>query len=234
MSSVFLSYAHTDSQIVNKIANDLQKEGIRVWLDRRDLLAGQDWQNQIEKAITEAGFALVFISAESLKSKWVQEEYRAAFVHQQKTGGTRLIPILLQKVVLPEFLSTIQYVDFTESYDNGMQNLMRALKTSSGVKPKDVIPVSDLAKEVAGEVAKILGLETKTYPIKLPNPIDPKLVFVIAPFRDDMEPIFEGIKVAGNSIGLNVKRVKDVIGDYRITDQIIQMINSASLIVADL
>jgi hypothetical protein len=234
MSNVFLSYSHSDSQIVNKIANNLQEEGIDIWFDRQDLLGGQDWQDQIEKALTEAAFVLVFISAKSLESEWVQAEYRAAFVRQQKTGGTRLIPVLLQKVVLPKFLSSIQYVDFTESYVKGMQSLMRALRTSTGVKPKDVIPVSDLAKEVAGEVAKILGLETKTYPVKLPNPIDPKLVFVIIAFRDDMEPIFEGIKAAGNSVGFNVKRVKDIIGDYRITDQVVQMINSANLIVADL
>lgn len=234
MSFVFLSYARSDAQIVDKIANDLQKEGFDLWFDRRNLIAGQNWQTQIEKAITEAAFIIVFISKNSLQSKWVQEEYRVAFERQQRAGGTRLIPVLLEKVELPNFLSVIQYVDFTESYSQGMRNLVRALKTPSGPKPKDVIPASNLAKEVAIEIAKILGLESRAILKKLPSVIDPKLVFVIMAFRDDMEPIFEGIKAAGNSIGLDVKRVKDVIGDYRITDQVIQMIMSARLIVADL
>lgn len=234
MSSVFLSYSRSDAQIVDKIADDLQKEGFDLWFDRQNLVAGQNWQVQIEKAINESSFIIVFISKNSLQSKWVQAEYRAAFEHQQRAGGTRLIPVLLEKVELPVFLSTIQYVDFTESYYQGMRNLIRALKTPSGPKPKDVIPVSDLAKEVAIEVAQILGLETKTLPTKLASHVDPKLVFVIIAFRDDMEPIFEGIKAAGNSVGLEVKRVKDVIGDYRITDQVIQMINASRLIVADL
>lgn len=234
MSFVFLSYARSDAQIVDKIANDLQKEGFDLWFDRRNLIAGQNWQSQIEKAITEAAFVIVFISKNSLQSKWVQEEYRVAFERQQRAGGTRLIPVLLEKVELPEFLSEIQYVDFTESYYQGMRNLVRALKTPSGPKPKDVIAASDLAKEVAIEVAKILGLESRPIPTKPSSIIDPKLVFVIMAFRDDMEPIFEGIRAAGNSVGLDVKRVKDVIGDYRITDQVIQMISSASLIVADL
>lgn len=234
MSFVFLSYARSDAQIVDKIANDLQKEGFDLWFDRRNLIAGQNWQNQIEKAITEAAFVIVFISQNSLQSKWVQEEYRVAFERQQRAGGTRLIPVLLEKVELPAFLSEIQYADFTESYYQGMLNLVRALKTPSGPKPKDVIPTSDLAKEVAIEVAKILGLESRPLSTKPFTVIDPKLVFVIMAFRDDMEPIFEGIKAAGNSVGLDVKRVKDVIGDYRITDQVVQMINSARLIVADL
>jgi nucleoside 2-deoxyribosyltransferase len=49
-----------------------------------------------------------------------------------------------------------------------------------------------------------------------------------------MDPIFEGIKEAGRALGLDVKRVKDLQGDYRITDQIIRMIRSARFIVADL
>lgn len=234
MSFVFLSYARSDAQIVDKIANDLQKEGFDLWFDRRNLIAGQNWQSQIEKAITEAAFVIVFISKNSLQSKWVQEEYRVAFERQQRTGGTRLIPVLLEKVELPVFLSQIQYADFTESYYQGMRNLVCALKTPSGPKPIDVIPASDLAKEVAIEIAKILGLESRLIPTKPSSVIDPKLVFVIMAFRDDMEPIFEGIEAAGNSVGLDVKRVKDVIGDYRITDQVIQMISLARLIVADL
>jgi len=234
MSFIFLSYARSDAQIVDKIANDLQKEGFNLWFDRLNLVVDEDWESQIEKAITEAAFVIVFISKNSLQSKWVQEEYRLAFEHQQRTGGTRLIPVLLEKAELPKFLSEIPYVDFTESYDQGMRALVRALKTPSGPRPKDLIPVSDLAKEVAIEVAKILGLESRPIPTKPPNIIDPKLVFVIMAFRDDMEPIFEGIKAAGDSVGLDVKRVKDVIGDYRITDQVIQMISSARLIVADL
>lgn len=234
MSTVFLSYSRSDSQIVDKIAQDLQREGIEIWFDRQDIKPGQNWKEQIEKALNDASFLIVFISKNSLQSRAVQLEYRAAFENQKRTGGTRLIPILLEKVELPEFLSTIQYIDFTESYYQGMQKLLNTLHTSSGPKPKEVVQVKDLAKEVAGEVAKILGLENKVLPKKLPTAINPKLVFVIIAFRDDMEPIFEGIKAAGKAVGLDVKRVKDVIGDYRITDQVIQMINSARFIVTDL
>lgn len=234
MSIVFLSYSRSDSTIVDKIANDLQKEGIDIWLDRKNLQAGQDWQEQIENALNEASFLILFISKNSLESKAVQRELRSAFENQKRTGGTRLIPILLEKVELPEFLSAIQYIDFTDSYYQGMQSLIETLRTSSGVKPKDVIQVKDLAKEVAGEVAKILGIESKSLPTKLATATDPKLVFVIIAFRDDMEPVFEGIKVAGKSLGLDVKRVKDIVGDYRITDQVIQMIKSARFVVADL
>ncbi len=123
-----------------------------------------------------------------------------------------------------------------------MQQLLRALQVSTGPRPKEVLAVPDLAKQVAGEVAKLLGLESKP-PVSQPSPslgnaktekAKSNLVFVVISFLDEMEPIFEGIKDAGAVVGLNVQRVKDVVGDYRITDKIIDMITSARFVVADL
>lgn len=59
-------------------------------------------------------------------------------------------------------------------------------------------------------------------------------VFVIIAFSPDMNPIFEGIRAAGEKNNLKVKRVLDVDKDYVITKKIEQMIRRARLIVADL
>lgn len=177
---------------------------------------------------------LVFISAASLRSNWVRKEYEAAFQQQAKAGGTRLIPVLLERVELPPFLFAIQYVDLTESYLEGIQQLLRALQVPLGPRPQEVVDPAKLAREVAGEVAKLLGLEARPQASPVGQKTDPSLVFVIMAFSPDMEPIFEGIKDAGAAVGLSVKRVKDVQGDYRITDQIVQMIGQARFVVADL
>jgi len=49
-----------------------------------------------------------------------------------------------------------------------------------------------------------------------------------------MDAIYLAISGAAEAVGLRAERVKDVKGDYRITDQIMAMINRARLIVADL
>ena len=49
-----------------------------------------------------------------------------------------------------------------------------------------------------------------------------------------MEPVFEGIQAAAKEVGLTAKRVKDVIGDFQITAQIMSMIATARFVVADL
>lgn len=234
MPTVFLSYARPDAQAVERIARDLRSHGVDLWMDRQDLVAGEQWLPQIEQAIRKADFMLVFISTASLGSEWVKREYQAAFQSQAKSGGTRLIPVLLERVELPPFLASIQYIDLTESYREGVQQLLRALQVAIGPRPNEVVDSAKLAREVAGEVAKLLGLESRPQSQMSPQEQDQHLVFVIIPFRDDMEPIFEGIKDAGAAVGLTVKRVKDVQGDYRITDQIVQMIRRARFVVADL
>src|SRR3954468_14698467 len=60
------------------------------------------------------------------------------------------------------------------------------------------------------------------------------LVFVIMSFEEDMDPIFEGIKDAAAAAGLEAKRVKDVIGDYKIDSKLIDMIHQACMVVVDL
>ena len=90
--------------------------------------------------------------------------------------------------------------------------------------------IQEAIPEIARQIAHILSLnnDMKTETI---GSFD---VFVIISFSEDMEPIFEGMKAAGETNGLNVKRVKDSIGDFRITDKIIKMINDARFIIADL
>lgn len=235
MPAVFFSYARQDAPVVDDIARDLRSQGVDLWMDRQDLRAGDEWAPQIEKAISGAEFMLVFISSASQQSSMVRREYELAFKSQSRAGGTRLIPVLLERVELTPFLSKIQYVDFTQSYFEGMQQLLRALEVvPAGPRPDEVLDAGKLAQQVAGEVAKLLGLETGPKPQAAAAQNSTALVFVIMAFSDDMEPIFEGIKGAGEALGLTVNRVKDLQGDYRITDQMIKMISNAQLVVADL
>ena len=65
-------------------------------------------------------------------------------------------------------------------------------------------------------------------------PVDPLLVFVLCAFRAETNPMFEATVAAAKQAGLQARRVKDVLGDYKITEKIITMIQQARMIVADL
>lgn len=237
--SVFISYSHQDKEFVRRLASDLTSRGIKVWVDALEIRVGDSIVNKISEGIKNADHVLFILSAASLQSRWVQKEIQAAFSADRAGANRVLIPVVIQKVEIPPFLQDIMYVDFTKSYQDGLNQLVRSvleLPTERTTSPTQVVNISDLAKEVAKEVAQILNVSPQG--IRVSNDLleqgDSDLVFVIISFLPDMEPIFEGIKAAGEIHGLQVERVKDVMGDYQITNKIIEMIHKSRLIVADL
>lgn len=60
------------------------------------------------------------------------------------------------------------------------------------------------------------------------------LVFVMIAFDKEMESVYEIIKEVGESFNLNAKRVSDVEGQFIINNKIIEYIQNAKFIVADL
>jgi nucleoside 2-deoxyribosyltransferase len=62
----------------------------------------------------------------------------------------------------------------------------------------------------------------------------PDQVFVVMPFREELEPIFRIIKESGERVGLRVMRADEMVAPGRITDQISEAISRAGLIVADI
>lgn len=239
--SVFISYSNKDKEIASRIARDLADAGLNVWFDEWSISVGDSLPNRIRQGIRTADLLLVLISQNSLESRWVSQEIRTAIVHNPEAANTKIIPVLLENVErkkIPSFLRNIVWVDLSRGYRKGIESILKVAKNPSRIakSPRELVNVNDLAKEVAKEVGKLFDIDNKG--VRRPEPyteeVPSNLVFVIISFSSDMDPIFEGIKAAAEKNGLVAKRVKDVQGDYRITDKIIEMIRDSRLIVADL
>jgi hypothetical protein len=50
-NTVFISYAREDSGAAKRLQQDLKDAGLNPWLDKEEILPGQNWQNQIEHTI---------------------------------------------------------------------------------------------------------------------------------------------------------------------------------------
>src|SRR6185312_363758 len=48
---VFFSYNHKDLDAVRRIAAEMRRQGLRVWMDEEDLPLGQPWQPHVEEAL---------------------------------------------------------------------------------------------------------------------------------------------------------------------------------------
>jgi hypothetical protein len=260
---VFLSYSHGDRQWADRLLIHLRAiaDKVEVWSDSQ-ISVGASWEDEITKAISTADVAILLVSAEYLASTFIVSRELPTLLESAEQGRTLILPVMLSPAFLDpaspllnfQFvndpsrpLSDLKrseqdkvFVEVARAIQGKLPQLTRAREGSR--QPADpAAQLAPLVDDIAARVVQLLASEQKVSspegstpaPASKPAP-ESKLVFVVMSFSGDMEPIFDGIAAAAASVGLEAKRVKDVSGDYRITDKIMEMILSSRLVVVDL
>jgi hypothetical protein len=105
---VFLSYASPNIEQANVVREKLAAAGLRVFMAKKSLKGGDDFAEEIRKALLGSQLVFLLLSPTSLSSEWVTTEWGAAWVLQK-----RIIPILYQCApgALPARLGKVHCVD---------------------------------------------------------------------------------------------------------------------------
>src|SRR2546423_807794 len=133
---VFISYAETDEPVAKKVAAGLEKEGLKVWYDRREILPGQNWAESVAKALKESRAMVVLLTPASLRSSFVRREIDYALGDQ--TFSHRLIPVIvgspedLPKRDIPWILQTLKMINLPDrgNPDKKIKEIADALKAA--------------------------------------------------------------------------------------------------------
>lgn len=131
MEKVFISYSRHDSQLVDRITNDLNHNGVETWIDTENINPGESWQKAIEQGLKKVSSLVFVISKNSLKSSWMLHELSSFLGANNK----KVFPVIIEDIdtsQLPPFISNIQWIDFRQNYDSGLKKLLRGL----GIKQK--------------------------------------------------------------------------------------------------
>ncbi len=98
-AEIFISHTTADDAIVAEIRKALEGQGLTVWVDSRELSAGDDLKDTIREQIEQARHFMVVLSPEVINSVWVDKEIKHALkVQKDRTDGYKVIPILLDGV----------------------------------------------------------------------------------------------------------------------------------------
>ena len=94
---IFISYAHTDTALVERLTEALRHRGIESWVDRREIPPAADWLRRIVEGIVQARFFIFVVSQRSVISQVCGVELR------QAVGLNKpLVPLLLSQAEMPE------------------------------------------------------------------------------------------------------------------------------------
>jgi hypothetical protein len=123
----FLCHSHDDKREVHNLYRRLRADNIDPWLDEEKLLPGQEWNQEIRKAVREADVVIVCLSRGSIsKAGYVQKEIKYALdiAEEQPDGEIFLIPLKLEQCEVPERLKNRQWVDYFE--ESGYSKLLKS------------------------------------------------------------------------------------------------------------
>lgn len=105
---VFISYSHKDSEFTHKLAAEIERYDIPVWIDDR-IDYGTRWPHVIQEKIDTCKAFLLIMSDHSRQSEWVNNE----LVYAQ-SKGKKIYPLLLKGDVWLS-VASIQYADVRNS-----------------------------------------------------------------------------------------------------------------------
>lgn len=124
---VFLSYASEDEEIAAEVTRHLTSIGYRVFLDRLEVLAGENIVERVFGVIANSRYFAILLTANATNSRWVKQELSAAKIREIE-GATVLLPLLYEDCPIPDALIHLNYIDFRRSLQNGMSGLEDALR----------------------------------------------------------------------------------------------------------
>ena len=123
----FICYSSLDLATAIKLTDQLTAgpPSIAVWLDKRKIQPGIDWDLQIAEALSTCAGVLYLMSEDSVSdNSECQQEWKRALTYKKP-----IIPLLFEKSAkLPYRLAPRQYIDFTGSFDVGLAKLRDRLR----------------------------------------------------------------------------------------------------------
>jgi hypothetical protein len=153
---IFLCYCSTDGTAAQDLYRRLKLDGFAPWLDKEELLPGQDWHTEIPKIVRASHATIVCLSKDFNQAGYRQKEVRLALevAEQQPHGTISIIPVRLDDVEIPMQLSQWHWANLFE--ENGYQRLITALTVranelglTAGTSMPDVSKIAKMANPAA-------------------------------------------------------------------------------------
>jgi len=124
----FISHASADKQIARRLALELSRAGVDVWLDEWEIKVGESISRKIDDALDKCRYVILLLSPTAVKSRWVEKEWRAAFWRETDSGDRVILPAVVQACEIPPLLRDKRYADLSGSFKAGFRELINSFE----------------------------------------------------------------------------------------------------------
>lgn len=147
---IFISYAKEDYTFARQIYCALKKDGFAPWLDREDILPGQNWKHEIFKAIKDSRYFILILSKKSISKRgFIQKEIKIALdiLDEFPKSETFIIPVRVENCLpIDEQLQDLQWLDLFQYSEHGLGELVKRINkigklknNSREIKPTNIL-----------------------------------------------------------------------------------------------
>ncbi|MEM7113027.1 MAG: SUMF1/EgtB/PvdO family nonheme iron enzyme [Chloroflexota bacterium] len=161
---IFISHAHQDADLAQRLASDLEAEGWAVWIAPDSIQPGEQWVNAINRGLDESHYFLLLLTPDAVASRWVQKETNVA-IELEHDGEMEILPLQIKPCRLPPLWRSYQRIPRRRSFDHGLQILLTRLR-SRGI-PTSPEPVGEQepakGKQEGGEKRPFLTFAREVY-----------------------------------------------------------------------
>lgn len=188
MSFSFISYSSHDFDFAVKIANFLTENGVKTWIDKKNIPFGSNWDREIEDALQKCENIIVILSPRSVESENVINE-----ISYSLSKNKRIVPILFEECETPFIIHRIQQINFANNYEKGLLQLINTIKQNE--PQKNIILSESNLKRRKLKVAFIafailVAFGSMCYAIIHQTKSDPNLGIIVSKFIEEGEDDF--------------------------------------------
>ena len=125
--NIFISYSSDLRDQAVDLFDHLKHRGFDVWIDKRNVLLGENWRNAIQEAL-ETTTVFVFCIGKSSSTSGGQYEEIEYAIRKSENKDKFIIPLLMEDTVFPDSLKDYNGILFYRDNKKGYEQLVDGLR----------------------------------------------------------------------------------------------------------
>ncbi len=164
---VFISYDSADTRFAHRLAKDLLRIGVEVWIAPDCIHPGEGWVDAINRGLKESSHMVTVLTPSAIESEWVTKETNVAIALERR-GQLRVIPLDVEPCDPPPLWTSYQMIPFRDDYKKGLNQLATNLKDApmpmeSAPPPKSQSPsMKQILERVRAIISEQWGVDKAT------------------------------------------------------------------------